>query len=296
MTYQQFVNAVCSQINSISKGPLYAEVNTSIKNNNVERIGLTIHLAEVNISPTLYLEDFYEQYLDGESILDITYDVLEVYDEIRFEHSWNLENIFHYDSISHKIAFKLIHMQSNLPLLQKVPFVNYQDLVIVFFLLIDVDPCGSGTILITNEMKNSWGVNAKDLYEAAMENTPVLFPADFRPMCVVASELLDTECFLEDFADNHMYILTNSTKHFGASAILYPELLKNISESLKEDFYLIPSSVHEFIILPCSCSPSSKELNEMVKSINQTELSKEEFLSDHVYLFPYKFKDIFIVP
>ena len=52
MTYQQFVEEISSQINSISKGPIYAEVRASIKNNNVERIGLTIHEAEINVSPT----------------------------------------------------------------------------------------------------------------------------------------------------------------------------------------------------------------------------------------------------
>lgn len=296
MTYQQFVEEIASQINSISKGPIYAEVRASIKNNNVERIGLTIHEAEINVSPTLYLEDFYQEFLDGESLLDITYRIMDVYEEIRFENSWELEHILDYDTISGQIVFKLIHLRQNLPLLQNVPFVRYQDLVIVFLLMVDVEPCGSGTIIITNDMKNSWGVTANDLYEAALQNTPKLLPSDFRPMCSVVSEMLGTTCSYEDFEDTHMYILTNAQKQYGASAILYPGLLEHISEQLGEDFYLIPSSIHEFIILPSSYSPSTRELNEMVNEVNSNELPEDEFLSDHIYLLPYDFKKLFIVP
>lgn len=296
MTYQQFVEAVASQINSISNGPIYAEVRATIKNNNVERIGLTIHEAEVNISPTLYLEEFYQKFLDGETVFDLTYEIMDVYEEIRFEHSWELDHILDYETISDKIAFKLIHLRENLPLLQNVPFVRYQDLVIVFYLLVDVNPCGSGTILITNDMKKSWNVTVQDLYNAALHNTPQLFPADFRPMCCFVSELLDTTCTYEDCCNNDMYILTNSAKQYGASVILYPNLLNEISEELGEDLFLIPSSIHEFIIIPCSCSPSKEELNQMVKEINKTELPDDEFLSDHIYLLPHNYRELFMVP
>ena len=104
------------------------------------------------------------------------------------------------------------------------------------------------------------------------------------------------ECSYEDFEDTHMYILTNTRKQYGASTILYPGLLENISEQLGEDFYLIPSSIHEFIILPSSYSPSTSELNEMVNEINENELPEDEFLSDHIYLLPYDFKKISFVP
>ena len=296
MTYQEFVEAVASQINSISKGPIYAEVRATLKNNNIEHVGLTIHEAEINISPTIYLEDFYQRFSDGETVFDLTYEILDVYEEIRFEHSVELDHILEYDTISDQIVFKLIHLRENLPMLQHVPFIRYQDLVIVFFILIDVDSYGSGTIQITNDMKNAWGVTANDIYKTALQNTPRLLPAVFKPMCSLVSEMLGTTCSSEDFEDNHMYILTNHLKQFGASAILYPGLLSKISDSLGEDFYLIPSSIHEFIILPISYSPTSKELNEMVKEINETELPDDEFLSDHIYLFPYDYRDIFICP
>ena len=296
MTYHQFVDAVCAQINTIFDGSVYAEVHTSIKNNNVERIGLTFHESQVNISPTLYLEEFYTCFLDGCPLFDIVQQVLAVYKEIRFEHAWSLDGLFDYDSISKNISFRLIHLQQNLPLLQKVPFIRYQDFAIVFFILIDVNPCGPGTILITNEMKNSWDITTEHLYETACKNAPALFPADFRPMCSVVSELLGTVCTPEDQEDNHMYILTSSAKQYGASTILYPDLLESISAYLAEDYYLIPSSIHEFIILPCSYSPPAKELNAMICEINESEVPADEFLSDHVYLFSHSCQELFMIP
>ena len=295
MTYQQFVEAVASQITSISNGPITAELHTSLKNNNIERIGITIHTTGINISPTIYLEDFYTQFLDGCPLIDIVYHILEVYNEICFEHSWDISEILEFHSVSKRIAFKLIHLEQNLPLLESVPFIAYQDFAIVFYLIVDIEPCGPGTILITNEMKNSWEITLEELYDLALENTPKLLPVDFRPMCNVVSELLGNTCTYEDYSDNHMYVLSNSAKQFGASTILYPNLLEEISEKLREDYYLLPSSIHEFIILPYSYSPPKNELNTMVQEINESELPDDEFLSNHVYLFTYKHKKISMI-
>lgn len=292
MTYQQFVEQVCTQINDMSGNSIIAEVHTALKNNSVMRTGITLINSEINISPTLYLEELYEEFLDGCPLLDIVFRILEIYDEIRFEHSWNIGELLNYDAISNKIAYKLIHFKRNLPFLETVPYIRYHDLAIVFFLLIEVNPCGNGTILITNEMLTSWKITPEDLYQTAAVNTPKLFPSVFKPMCAVVSEMLGTVCTYEDMMDNRMYILTNSIKHFGSATILYKNTLEDIANELQDDFYLIPSSIHEIIILPRRYSPSAPELDQMIKEVNQTELSEDEVLSDHAYYYSRLHKSV----
>ena len=285
MTYQLFVEKVCTQLNLILDGSVYAEPHTSLKNNNISRIGITITNPEINISPTMYIEDFYEQYKNGCSIHDIAFRILEVYDEIRFDHSWDLSDITDFESISGKIAYKLIHFEKNRPFLQTVPHLRYQDLAIVFFLFVEIDCDDSGTILITNEMMHSWDITIDTLYHYAAYNTKLLFPAEFKPMCAVICDMLGTACSHQDFLDDHMYVLTNSENQFGAATLLYDDLLEDIGSHLQDDYYILPCSIHELIIIPRRFSPSVPDLSAMVSEINETELSEDEFLTDQIYYF-----------
>ena len=82
-----------------------------------------------------------------------------------------------------------------------------------------------------------------------------------------------------------MYVLTNTQKLYGAGCMLYPGLLEAISEKLDADLYLLPSSIHEVILLPAESRICQKELAEMVDSINRTELAADEILSSSVYYY-----------
>ena len=285
MTYQLFVENICKQLNELLTDDIFAEIHTSIKNNNTTRLGITITNPDINISPTMYIEDFYEQYQNGCPIYDIALQILEVYDEIRFDHCLDLEDIVKFESISKKIAYKLIHFEKNLPLLQTVPYIRFHDLAIVFFLFIEIGASGAGFVLITNDMMNSWDVTVDTLYNLAGYNTEKLFPAELNPMCSVICELLQTPCTPEDILDNHMYVLTNSIQQFGSSTLLYPEYLEEIAYQLQDDYYILPCSIHELIIIPHRFSPPVSELNRMISEVNASDLNVDEFLSDHAYYY-----------
>ena len=89
-----------------------------------------------------------------------------------------------------------------------------------------------------------------------------------------------------------MKILTNSRKTYGACSILYPEVLEQVAEQMEGDIYLIPSSVHEMLALPKEQERSGEELQAMIAEVNSTEISPEEVLSDHLYFFSRKDKEI----
>ena len=86
-------------------------------------------------------------------------------------------------------------------------------------------------------------------------------------------------------AENRMFVLSNQYRHFGAACILYNRVLEDIGNQLNENFYILPSSIHEVIILPEGFSPCEEDLNEMIIDINQTQVSEEEILSNHAYYY-----------
>ena len=82
-----------------------------------------------------------------------------------------------------------------------------------------------------------------------------------------------------------MYVLSNKSKLNGSGCILYQNLLRSLGKKLESDFYILPSSVHEVLLIPADDQDSYEELTAMVQEVNATQLANEEILSDHVYYY-----------
>ena len=179
-------------------------------------------------------------------------------------------------------------------MLKEVPHIPLLDLSIVFYILVDVDEKGSATIQIRNEHIEDWDVNVEQLYKDAKLNVKRLIPARLMCMQHVIEKLCDIskteekDLLKAKFPPENkefMYILTNSIHQFGAAVLAYPNILEMASRIIGEDFYLLPSSIHEVILIPKSKSPDLKDLNEMINEVNETQVQEEEVLSDHAYYY-----------
>lgn len=285
MNYQQFIETIRDTLSlSFGENPKL-QIHTALKNNGKERVGITFIDQNLRFSPTIYLEEYYSLFQDGYPIEEISDKILEVYREVNFDHGWNVDIIKNFEIIQSKIVYKLILSQKNETLLQNIPHMTYLDLAIVFYILFEEDDASTATITITNELMELWNTDLQTLYQVACQNAKELLPPTFNPMSVVIGELLGDECetILPD--EEMMFVLSNPLRSFGATCILYDNVLRDIGNQLGENFYLLPSSIHEVIIVPESKCPSVKDLNDMVMEINETQIDIEEILSDHVYYY-----------
>ena len=119
-------------------------------------------------------------------------------------------------------------------------------------------------------------------------NTKRLFPSIFLNMNDIIGNMFPCET---DF-DHEAFVLTNSKKEFGAATILYPQLLEQISQQLQCSFYLIPSSVHEMIIIADKGKQDALFLHNMIMDVNYHCLAPEEILSDYPFYYDYKEKQL----
>ena len=285
MNYQQFIKIVKNRVALKLHENITLQVHTALKNNSKERIGLTITDKNINISPTIYLEEYYKQFQEGMPLSHIVESIIEVYHEVKFEHNWNIQTVKDFDLMRSKIAYKLILENKNELLLQSMPYVAYLDFAIIFYILFEIDESGTATIPITHELMQIWEVTLDDIQKHAFRNAPELLPAVFKPMKVVIDELLGTQLRDEESSEELMFVLTNSLKSFGAACILYDGMLDEISSQLGENFYILPSSIHEMIIIPESNSPTREHLDEMLTDVNQTHVADEEVLAERVYYY-----------
>ncbi|MGN0160676.1 MAG: DUF5688 family protein [Lachnospiraceae bacterium] len=264
-------------------------LNKVEKNNGLELTGLVIMEKGRSAAPTIYLEDYYCDYVEGKSIGEIVERIVMVYEEHRDKLNVDFSFFSDYDKVKPHIMYKLLNYEANRKLLEDLPHKNYMDLAVVFYVMIDNDVIGNGSVLIHNNHARMWQVNENDLYDTALQNTPQQLQYCFSSMENVLEEMIgvresDDLLDSEEISPNDIYILTNRRKLFGASCLLYDGLIKKISEKLQSSLYIIPSSIHELIIIPQKTFPREREsLIDLVRNINATEVDVTDMLSNTVY-------------
>lgn len=286
MNYQEFINDVVKHISSSVHNGQKVSIQPVIKNNGTVLDGLIILDPILNISPTIYLNPYYHRYLNGVSMENIYEDILETYYKNVPKEDFDISLFKDFEKASKYITFKLVNKEKNKELLQEIPYINLQDLVLIFQCALFDYLDEYATILIYNQHLSFWNITVEELCEIAIANTPKLLSPHFENMENIL-EQLDCPCHFE-FEQVSMYILTNSLKVHGATCIAYPGLLKQISNYLDDNLIIIPSSIHEVLIIPenkTKLAYTSDNFNAMIAEINETELSDEEILSNHVYYF-----------
>ncbi len=282
MNYNEFVEKVREGLSDKLKPSYEIVLKKVAKNNNVYRYGLSVFPKENNetdkVSRIVYLEDFYHEYQENqkynlESIVEELYSIFLNFDMPEFNET-DYTNI---NKVKDRIIFELVNYKMNEERLSNRPFIKVMDLAIIFaFVATDLGR-DFGVIHITNEMANNFGLTKDEIWDIAKKNTPKLLEADIVPMSsFVPDESVDAEA-------DEMYILCNKKKAGGAGVLLYDRILENLSSKLESDLYILPSSIHETIIIRADKDKNISDLQDMVKNINNTVVSTEDILSDKVY-------------
>ena len=279
-TMEEFAEAVRTEFEKrIEKSVIVQKLN---KNNGIVLYGLTVLEDEINISATIYLEPYYEVYEDTgmEYILDR---MERVYEENKPEQSFDISKILDYESIKENLREKLINYELNREFLKEVPHRRFLDLTIVAYIALEMEEEieGNATITVKNNLQQTWKVDTEELIDTALEN--------IKGDVVVANmnEYVDMSLFGDTENLFDIYVLTNRLKLHGAVAMLQKDRLKQFSGELeKETLTILPSSIHECLIINAEDEPkNTEELREMVKEVNETVVSDQDILSNTVYIY-----------
>lgn len=260
-------------------------IQNVLKNNSVELTALIIKEQGNSLAPTIYLDGFYNCYKNGADLDELAEGMLETYENNKMNKIVNLDFIYKWELVKDSIVYKLVNTERNQGILDEIPHEEFLDLSKVFYLSLWY---GEGSMLIRKEHCAMWGITEEELIYIAEKNTPKLFPQYLISMNEVMGELFENNMgkeageITEDF---QMYILSNTSKRMGAAVVCYKNCLKMIAEKLQSDFYMIPSSIHEMLILPFTQEFAVKDLKEMVEEVNEMIVEKEEILGENVYLY-----------
>ncbi len=291
MTYYQFIHEVEVRVKEEMKDGVMVYIRSAVKNNGTKRHGLTIAKKGINIYPTIYLEEYYQQFQRGSSVESIAGEILRLYKEIRFQRSFEWEFFKDYREVRRRIVYRLVNREANKELLEEVPYEEYLDLAVVFYVMFEVNSHGMASMMVRDEHLKMWGVSKEEILSEAHENTERLLPYEFRTMFALLEELTGE---VGSGCEDIMYVMSNRARSYGAATILYEERLDGIGDYLKENYYVLPSSVHEVIIVPESAASGHEAMNALVAEVNETQIEAEEILSDHAYYYDRRKRELYL--
>lgn len=288
--YDSFKQQLLTSLRGFFPADTRISIDSFSHNNRLSLDGLTILEPGSNISPAIYLESYFEQYRQGTNFTEIRTQIVQYYQQHRYEQNIDVSFFTCLDKVRPRIAYKLIHYEKNRELLKEIPHFSYLDLAIVFYYLVPGESGQNASILIHNTHLLYWNISKDNLLLFAQQNTPHLLPDSCESLADMILSILPgigQPDLSEELRDKQlpMYVLTNERRYFGACCILYPDVLKKISEKLEDNLILLPSSIHEFILIPAGFADNPDDFREMVCEVNQTGVTPEEILSDSIYFY-----------
>ena len=263
------------------------------KNNGVKLDALSVKRKSSNISPVIYLDNYYSEYSNGRSIESIVDSIVFT---ARSESNVNIDivsDFMDFNKVRDCIEIKLINRDKNIELLSNVPYVEFLDMAIVFIVNVDLEEDeGKATVMINDYHVKMWGITKEALHDIAKKNSLKNNPAVIKNMVDIIKEMYidkvaDTEEIgaMLDCMDAGMNVLTNKSRFYGAATITYENVLRDFANLKNCNLYILPSSIHECILIPENYTEDASGLREMVQSVNSTEVDEMEILSDNVYYY-----------
>lgn len=302
---KEFMKKVYSEVKKELGENYRLELKEVRKNNGVVMHGLLIYSGSKNIVPTIYLDSFWEAYKNGQCFAAVIGQLLKLYREEVPRRDIDMNFFQYFDKVKERICYRLIRQEGNEELLRESPHVDFLDLALCFYYAFEGGQIGEGTIRIRNSHAQRWGVKTVDLVRLAERNTARLF----RWQCISmddiirespefegAAQMLSDDAAHDGFLGyNPMKILTNAKRIYGAACMLYPGVLEKLSAREQKSFYILPSSVHEVILLPETGMEAASDLREMISDVNRSFVAPEEVLSDNLYYYDFKEKKVKIL-
>lgn len=295
MEYEEFIDRIKEAVLELCPDCDKIVVKKVLKNNSVELDGLAVVRKNDSIAPTVYLNDYYEKYLEGFDLIGLAKEIELICRERLFAADFEASKYYDLDYVRDKILYRLINTQRNSLILGKIPHRDFIDLSVVYYCCVSAGNGGEvAAVPVQNAHMKHWGIDEEELYCLASDNIKRIFPT----VIIKMSDFLDglfygaangAEGFGsglddKDNMDSHMYVVSNVKRVFGAAGMLDLEAMRDFAQK-NGAFYIIPSSVHEILFVPESVGIGKEKLIEIVRDVNETQLDFEEFLSDSLYRY-----------
>lgn len=299
MSYEDFIYEICGRLKDKLGEDYIVYLEEVIKPNDTILKGVMITKSKTSKKtvPIIYLEEYYKKYKYTNDMDECVECIIKMYNEAAHKNVDEiLVDLFEWDKVNDRVYPIIMSEKKNSRLLSNLVYTTYLDLAVCYTVRLkeiarDTEDDAIVSIRVKEDMLKIWGISEEELHNKALENMKN-DGYNIKSMATVIKELMfncnnEYNCTPEVIknVESEMYVLTNRSKIRGATGILNQELLEQFAEQCDSNFYILPSSVHEVILLIEEESMDIGELNEMVRQINEDQVPREDVLEDHVYYY-----------
>ena len=250
---------------------------------------ITVRGEDDQVGVNLNVTRMYEAMQEGDSYLDVFQKAAETIERgLEQMPEFNITKFQNYEQMKDTLVMEVVSIEGNQELLSNVPHDKIEDMAVIYRFEVMGNEDGRGTVLVTNALLDQYGIDTDQLKADALSVAPDNKPAVIKSMTETMMEIMGEDMFgdlglnIPD-EDEKMFVATVPDKIHGAGVIAYPDFMEQASEKLGGDFYILPSSLHEVLLVKDNCDMSLHELKQMVQEVNETQVSAEEKLTDNVY-------------
>ena len=289
MNYEEFLQEAKEGLTELLSGN---HPGISIEIVDVDKIqkgsyrGLSIREAGSNMAMSMNMQGVFERVQDGASpravIESFAYEVEE---RLADQPVFDVGRISDYDTMKEHLSIQMVSVKGNEDVLRGVPHTVMEDLAAVYRIQMGDD----ASILVTNDLVKNLGISPEQMKADALRSAPEHEPATIRSMAEVMAELMPPGMEIPG-GEPPMYVAAKEGQAYGAGILAYPGFMELAADRLGGDFFILPSSIHEILLIPDNGSYDWRELEEMVQSVNASTVLPEEQLSDHAYRYDSKDK------
>ncbi len=256
---------------------------------------LMVSVDDSKMSMAFRLKEIYQSVEDGEDIDHAVYKMVNtIEDNISFvkEKEQDVKSfISDYEKVKDNTYLRLIPGDS--PILKSTPHRMIEDMALVVNVHLDSfsDEHGKSCVVVTKPLMEMYGIDETQLFADAEKNSLANEPIVFKPLLDMVKDLISKdEIPNPEDVGIVTYIATNASGFQGAAVAGYPDFCEKAAEAIGGSFYMLPSSVHEFILIKDDGTPKAKDLNRMIKNVNETVLEPRDVLSAQCYHYDAKAK------
>ncbi len=291
MNYNEFLNNAKMELEEDlvthplpSCEPLRLDIREVNKVQGESYCGISFKKENAHIEGILDMREPFRHYLSGEPFEGILAETRQrLAEQLKAMPEVDPLILLNYQDMRSKLMTELIPQHGNEEMLSGVPYKAIEDLALIYRIDLGESSNGRMTVLVTNRMLKEFGVSAEQLHQDALDNGLLNNPGILKTMQEVMSGIMGME--LEEPECDHpaMYVASNQNSFMGASVIFYPGYLEAAAKRINGDFFILPSSIHEVLLIPDDGNVDYLDLEAMVKSVNESQVMPADRLSDHVY-------------
>ena len=200
---------------------------------------------------------------------------------------FQVSDLTNYAEMKNRLAMEVVSAERNAKMLQDVPHEQMEDIAVVYRLVLDSSKDASSTILVTNDLMDKFGITHEQLHDDAMKNAPLIRPAEIKGMGETLNEI-EHGPVLEPDPDEFLFVAGVPDQTHGAAVIAYPNFFEEAAEKLGGDYFIIPSSIHEVLLVKDTGEMNARDLAALIREVNATEVAPEDVLTDHAYHYDSK--------